>query len=167
MLLLHALACDQAIREATMARYQIVETPGKLMVYPDPDNPDHAELTTQDQANIVIAQLRAQAKADHRKVDYYANPIKSASKASTNGAGGGNATSVRLSEDNRAAVARFIGQKMMETGEPMTMGEGVNLLITHYQLTSSFVDNGELNDEAIIAYAKAVIKARKAEREAA
>lgn len=146
-----------------MALYQILETPGKAIAYPleETDPP----LRSQDEAKVVMARLRAEARADGKPIDFVMQPLKDAGVGghSTNGSGG---TSIRLSEDHRRRVAMFIGSIMAETGEPLTMGEGVARLVDFNERVCAFLDikpSGQLGDleDAVVRTAKAIVKARK------
>lgn len=135
-----------------MAKYEIMETPGKKIVdlseYPEINPP-----TNQDQAQMIVARLRALAKAEGRKVDFVFKRVNEPNTASsTNGA-----TSIRLTEEVRAKLARIVGKIMYETGTTPSMGDVVNQLIDHYMATI------DLNsDDAIVARARQIQRERKA-----
>lgn len=124
-----------------MARYQILETPGKRLVYPTIEGleaGDHSELRTQDEAKIEVQRLRGIARQAGSKADFVIVPIKA--EGSTNGSASGSsgASSVRLSEENRRRLAQFCGLIMYETGDQMTMGDAVARLVDHFERTHDF-----------------------------
>lgn len=141
-----------------MAFYEIIETPGKKRVYPqDGDSP----IRNQDEAKIIINKLRAEAKKEGRKVDFMYR--RDAERVASNASAG---TSIRLTEENRSLVARFCGRVMMETGEPVSMGDAVAKLA---KVASTALDlglvsfNGDPNTDGIVEQAKAI---RRVQREA-
>lgn len=141
-----------------MAFYEIIETPGKQRVYPmEGDTP----IRNQDEAKIHIARLRSEAKAEGRKVDFVMK--RDTERATTGTAATG--TSIRLTENNRSQVARFCGRVMMETGDPVSMGDAVALLVrvASAALDAELVDfQGEIQEDTIITMAKGFIAERKA-----
>ena len=139
-----------------MAMYEIIETPGKKRVYPlDGDTP----IRNQDEAKIIINKLRAEAKKEGRKVDFIFR--RDTERAAANPAQG---TSIRLTEENRSGVAKFCGRVMMETGEPVSMGDAVAKLakVASVALDNELIDyQGNLQEDAVIALAKRITRARK------
>lgn len=146
-----------------MAIYQIVETPGKRVVYPTA--PDDMPLNTQDKANIKVAELRSIAKAEGRKHDYVVQRVADSGSDRTPAAGSSGGTSIRLSEEARRELAKHCGRIMAKTGDSVNMGTAVMQLVALYQdleekaLTAT--DGVGLSDDGIIKYAKRLIKARK------
>lgn len=144
-----------------MPTYEIITTPGKEVIFPLEG--DQAP-RTQDEAKIIVQRLRAEAKVEGRQVDFIIRPTSGPGVGPRASANGAAATSVRLSEENRAKVARFCGRMMMTTGMPLTMGDAVARLIDHFDKTIDLLDPEtlELSEDRIVAAARAIRLARKA-----
>lgn len=136
--------------------YEILEIPGKKRVYPqNGDTP----IRNQDEAKIIINKLRAEAKKEGRKVDFMFR--RDSEKAASNPAQG---TSIRLTEENRSMVARFCGRVMMETGEPVSMGDAVAKLskVASAVLDLGIVDfQGNIQEDELIKAAKQIQRQRR------
>ncbi len=154
-----------------MAIYQILTTPGKEVVYPlksgdtrfgNELEEDDTIPKNQDEAKVVLARLRAEARAADEKVDFVIQrAIDAEGGARTSSSTG---TSIRLSEENRRTVAKFCGRMMMETGDPITMGDAVGRLVAIAETASEtglIEFDGSLNEDEVIALAKRLVKERK------
>lgn len=143
-----------------MAYYQIITTPGKELAYPltEEDTP----LRSQDEAKIVVARLRAEARAEGKKIDFVVKRDETRSTSPSSGSGAAQGTSVRLSEDNRRKLARYVGLLMYETGDAISMGDAVARLVDHYESTKHLA-----SDDQIVARAREIRATRKAEADRA
>lgn len=119
-----------------MAHYKILELPGREVVAP---LEGQAPLKSQDEAKIVLQQLRAKARKEKRQVDFVIGRTKDLDGSSTTGSTAGG-TSIRLTEEVRRRLAKFVGSHMAETGDVLPMGEAVNLLLDHWEKTRDLVD---------------------------
>lgn len=142
-----------------VAIYEIVETPGKAKVYPLEGD---APLKNQDEAKVVLSRLRAEARAEGKKVDFVVKRLNDNGIGGPSGSSQG--TSIRLSEENRRKVAKFCGRMMMETGDPISMGDAVARLV---DIADAAADTGLIgfdgivNDEAVTALARTIRRAQK------
>lgn len=121
-----------------MALYEIQETPGKALVSQERLQEvglgEGEKIDTQDKAKILVAGLRAKAKAEKRKVDFVVITKRHLTKEE-GGTGSSGGTSIRLSEPQRKELAKFVGKHMWETGETISMGDAVQMLIDeNYEL---------------------------------
>lgn len=117
-----------------MALYEILETPGKQVVSAErlmEAGWDGHKINNQDKAKIIVQALRAKAKAEKRKVDFVVitkkDMVGDGATGPSSSAGG---TSIRLQEEQRKELAKIVGRHMMETGDNMSMGDAVVMLIT-------------------------------------
>lgn len=112
-----------------MALYKILENPGRREVDPDEELGEaQGKIDNQDKAKIVVAQLRAKAKKEKRKVDYVVVTLRDATSSNgTRPSSGG--TSIRLTEEQRRELAKVVGRRMAETGEQMSMGEALVMVL--------------------------------------
>lgn len=108
--------------------YRIVETPGRREVDVKEELGEDYKINTQDIAKIVVQQLRAKAKKEKRKVDYAVVRADAPGKEKNSGSGG-SGTSIRLSEEQRRKVAKVVGRHMMETGDVISMGDAISMMI--------------------------------------
>lgn len=112
-----------------MALYKIIENPGRREVDVDEElGEEQGKLDNQDKAKIVVAALRAKARREKRKVDYVVvtQRERSSNGASSSSSGG---TSIRLTEEQRKELAKIVGKHMWETGEQMSMGEALVMVL--------------------------------------
>lgn len=117
-----------------MALYEILETPGKTLVSPERLTEagwDGHKINNADKAKIIVQALRARAKADKKKVDFVVVTKKDlegdGSTGPSSSAGG---TSIRLQEEQRKELAKIVGKHMWETGNNISMGDAVVMLIS-------------------------------------
>lgn len=156
-----------------MAHYEIRTTPGKEVVFPLQKGDERFNITidedevsprNQDEAKIILARLRAEARAAGESVDFVVSRLNEPGRTTSGGNANGG-TSIRLSEENRRSVAKFCGRMMMETGDGITMGDAVARLvaIADKAADTGIIDyKGELNEDNLIALAKSLVKERKA-----
>lgn len=119
-----------------MAHYKILETPGRKVVAP---LEGEAPIKSQDEAKIVVQELRGKARKEGRKqIDFVVARVKdidgNGSSSSTTGG-----TSIRLTEEVRRRLAKFVGAHMAITGDVLPMGEAVNMLLDHWEKTRDMV----------------------------
>jgi hypothetical protein len=145
-----------------VALYEILKTPGRDRVYPVKE--DDTPLRNQDEAKVVLARLRAEARAAEEPCDFIIRRLNEPGSPASNGSQA-TGTSIRLTEANRSMVARFCGRIMMETGEPVSMGDAVAKLVTIAEKATTLGIigfDGTLDEDALITLAKQLNRERKA-----
>lgn len=134
-----------------MAIYKIIENPGKREVDVDEElGSPQGKIDNQDKAKIVVRQLRVKAKREGRQVDYVIVTQKAAREGSSpvNSSGG---TSIRLTEEQRQALAKIVGYHMWQTGQTISMGEALVMILEENRslkrrLAERTEDDGDADD---------------------
>lgn len=114
--------------------YKVITTPGREEVDVEAVLGEKIKLNTQDTAKIVVQRLRALVKSGKypglkksQTLDFIvARDLEAGGKSPSGGAGG---TSIRLTEEQRKRLARIVGKHMYETGESLSMGEAMVMII--------------------------------------
>ena len=125
-----------------MAYYRIIETPGKKEVDVEEALGEKVPMNNLDAANAARQRLRALAKKEGRKVDFVVKRDESRAAASTGGA-----TSIRVTEEQRKRVAKYVGRHMMETGETISLGDALVMMLDELDGLRAKVAKLEEEDE--------------------